>query len=309
MQSDSLSVQHGLFFVTDAIQKKPLNATVCFIYTKSGDRKCADTDSSGRIKIDFNQTDIVAVEAAAVGYQRYEGNLIIESLDGRSSNHAIQLQRELTILSVDAEHATRCALFVDNKKYILDKIPGQTRWFSSYKLQPQSYELVVTRPLPQGITRQMVQLKSGLNFISLTPEKSTINKSPAGNKLIKADLNEPPVTLVPDSLPMIYFEQSSYKLRTDSQEVLKQVARYMKNNKNYMLQVTGHTDNVGDEKLNKSLSEFRAAVAASFLVRQGIAERQFIKAGLGSQSPIAPNDSETNKALNRRVSLKLIAAQ
>jgi outer membrane protein OmpA-like peptidoglycan-associated protein len=308
-ESAKPSVQHGLFVVTDAIQRKSVQANVCFIYTKTGDRRCLDTDAAGRVNLAFDQADIIAIEATAFGYQRYEGNLIVESLDGRLSTHAIQLQRELTILSVDAENATRCALFADNKKYLLTAVPGQTRWFSNYELQPQMYELVVTRPGPTGITKKMVQLKSGLNALSLKSDTPTIAASASVDNAAITGITSTVIPLKIDSLPMIYFEQSSYKLRTDSQVVLTQVAHYLKAHQNYVLEVTGHTDNVGDERLNKSLSEFRAAVAASFLVRQGISESQFTKAGLGSQSPIAPNDSETNKALNRRVSLKLIAAQ
>ncbi|MCC5612687.1 OmpA family protein [Nostoc sp. CHAB 5834] len=307
-ESAKSSVQHGLFVVTDVIQKKPLQANVCFVYTKTGERKCVDTDPIGRININFEQADIIAIEATATDYQRYEGNLIVESLDGRSSTHAIQLQRELTILSVDAEHATRCALFADNKKYLLTAVPGQTRWFSSYELQPQAYELVVTRP-NKAISKQMIQLRSGLNVVSLLSSQPAVAVSDNIEKPIMTGLMERALPLRIDSLPMIYFEQSSYKLRTDSQAVLLQVASYLKAHKNYVLELTGHTDNVGDERLNKSLSEFRAAVAASFLVKQGISEIRFTKAGLGSRSPIAPNDSETNKALNRRVSLKLIATQ
>lgn len=308
MQTDRQAVQHGTFFVTDAIRKTPLRAKLCLIFTKTGERKCIDTDVKGKFSIDFDQTDIIAVEATVTGYQPYEGNLIIESLDGRYSIFALQLQRELTILAVDADLAIRCDLLGKNKKYSLRAVPGHTSWYSSYAMLSGPYELIIKHP--QGTTRQVINLREGLNYISsnLKPKVNLITASTV-NAIISGSNSKLPLSFVPDGLPLIYFEQGSYTLRMDSQEVLRQVARYLKNNKNYVLQVAGHTDNVGDERLNKSLSEFRAAVAMSFLIRQGITERQCTKAGFGSQLPVAPNDTEANKAMNRRVSLKLIATQ
>ncbi len=303
------AVQHAQFVVTDAVRNTPLQARLCLIYTKDGTKRCVDTDLSGRFNFDFNQADIVAIEATATGYQRYEGNLIVESLDGRSSIHRIQLQRTLTILAVKVENAARCALLAGNRTYALENVPGQANWFSTYELMPNLYNLIVLRE--QGTTRQPVRLSSGLNHITLEAQEPSAILNPAARTkpIASITIGAPTPLISPDSLPMIYFEQSSYKLRPDSEEVLRQVALYLKHHKDYVLQVAGHTDNVGDKHLNKSLSDFRAAVVTTFLTRQGIPERQCVKAGLGSQYPIAPNDTEANKALNRRVSLKLIAAQ
>jgi outer membrane protein OmpA-like peptidoglycan-associated protein len=83
----------------------------------------------------------------------------------------------------------------------------------------------------------------------------------------------------------------------------------MKVHRSYTLQITGHTDNVGNPQINHTLSVYRAQATARFLTNQGILDSLLTKDGIGSRQPIAPNDTETTRALNRRVSLKLITAQ
>ncbi|OJW74265.1 OmpA family protein [Spirosoma sp. 48-14] len=297
--TETKASQHGHFNIIDALRDKPLKASVCFIYTKNAEKKCTDTDPNGKLDIDFTERDIVAVEVSADNYQRYEGNLLIESLDGRHVTHPIALQRELTILAIQANKGAQYELATRTKTYKLTQVPGQANWYSTFEVLPGTYDLIIKQS--GAATSQSVQLQTGLNYITLPTE--TPKKTP------KAVAPATPVAIRPDSLPMIYFEQSSYTLRTDSQEILKQVALYLKSHQRFLVQVEGHTDNVGDERLNKDLSEFRAAVVVHFLTRQGIEESRCQKVGYGSQYPISPNDTEANKSLNRRVSLKLIAAQ
>lgn len=310
-KADSITVQHGAFAVTDAVRNTPLQAQTCFFFTKNGAKKCVSTDLKGHFNFDFDQADIVAVEVSAAGYQTYAGNLVVESLDGRLVEHKIQLQRELTLLSVRADSVTNCELHIKDQTFTLINIPGHSGWFSSFEILPGRYELAITKH--KRVVKQFIKLSSGLNYVDIVKSKSdaTVHSAFIGASTGASHINESPIQKLnlPKSIPMIYFEQGSYQLRIDSQEVLREVATYLKNNQQFLLQVEGHTDNIGNERLNKSLSEFRAAVTANFLIRLGIDENKLNKAGYGSQFPISPNDTEVNKALNRRVSLKLIATQ
>lgn len=67
------------------------------------------------------------------------------------------------------------------------------------------------------------------------------------------------------------------------------------------MQVRGHTDSVGDETSNQTLSEARAAAVQSYLVAQGIAATEVTTIGFGETQPLALEDTEEGKALNRRV--------
>jgi outer membrane protein OmpA-like peptidoglycan-associated protein len=306
--SDSNAVQHNTFLVTDAILRKPLSASVCFFYTKTGEKRCLGTNVLGKLERDFVQKDIIALEVRATGYQPYDGNLIVEQLNGQSLQHEIRLQRELTLFSVNAPNATYCELRAPKKTVPLLAVLGYAHQYVGYDLVPGSYELLVR--YGDKVTRRPVRLDTGLNAITVNQPVEKPAPAPVNAATHTLDaVTVGPALVLPDSIPMIYFEQGSYQLRSDSQAVLKQVAQYMKAHKSDTLQITGHTDNVGDPKVNRTLSLYRALATARFLTDLGVTGNQLTKDGIGSRQPIASNDTETNRALNRRVSLKLITAQ
>lgn len=305
-------VQHGTFLITDAIQKKPLLADVCFFYTKTGVKRCLKTNTKGWLRVDFNQQDIVAMEVSSAGYQLYAGNLIVQQLDGRSLQHEIRMQRELTLFTVHAPGATHGELRTKTRTFSLVPMPENKGRYVAYDLLPGDYEMIVSYQTRE--VRRPVQLSTGLNAFTVAP--------PRTNPVVVASRNEvavpngaitgpvaKPVLMLPDSIPMIYFEQGSYQLRPDSQAILRQVVSYLKGHPTYTLQIIGHTDNIGNPQINQSLSKYRALVTATFLTRQGVSDSQLIKDGVGSSQPMVPNDVEANRALNRRVSLKLIMAR
>ncbi|QND53365.1 OmpA family protein [Phyllobacterium sp. 628] len=72
-----------------------------------------------------------------------------------------------------------------------------------------------------------------------------------------------------------------------------------------IVDVYGHTDNVGGQQYNQLLSERRALSVSNFLTQQGIDNRRFSVRGLGMDRPIAPNTTEAGRAQNRRVELQI----
>lgn len=309
---DSNRVQHNTFLVTDAIQNKTLSATVCLFYTKTGTKRCLGTNSKGWFSVDFNREDIVAIEVNSPGYQTYAGNIIVEHLDGRSLQHKIRMQRRLTLSTVHAPGATHCEFRTKNQTIPLVPMSGGEDQYVAYSLVPGTYELIIN--YQAQVTRRSVQLDEGLNFIAVARPRTSSIVALASNvatvpEVKPVEVIAKPILTLPDSIPMIYFEQGSYQLRLDSQDVLRQVASYMKSHPAHTLRITGHTDNVGNPQINQSLSKYRALVTATFLTRQGVSDGQLIKDGVGSTQPMVPNNIEVNRALNRRVSLKLTTAQ
>ncbi|MBC8155194.1 MAG: OmpA family protein [Bacteroidetes bacterium] len=110
----------------------------------------------------------------------------------------------------------------------------------------------------------------------------------------------------PFSLPQVQFEQSSYRLVAESATVLDQLALALKQHENWQLEIVGHTDNVGDARLNQALSEQRARVVAHFLVRGGVAAARIRTRGEGGNRPIADNERESERARNRRVEFTIL---
>jgi outer membrane protein OmpA-like peptidoglycan-associated protein len=69
------------------------------------------------------------------------------------------------------------------------------------------------------------------------------------------------------------------------------------------ISIEGHTDNTGNAAHNKKLSEDRANAVLNALTGQGIDKSRLSAQGFGSERPLVANDSEANKAKNRRVEL------
>jgi outer membrane protein OmpA-like peptidoglycan-associated protein len=102
-------------------------------------------------------------------------------------------------------------------------------------------------------------------------------------------------------LEQVLFEQSQYRLLPSSYEQLDKLANTLLKYPHLTIQVAGHTDNVGDARLNLALSEHRALVVTHYLQRKGVAEGRIKARGYGGTRPVAPNSTETERAKNRRV--------
>ena len=108
-------------------------------------------------------------------------------------------------------------------------------------------------------------------------------------------------------LDNVYFDQSSYVLRSESYPQLNKLAKTLATVPKLVIEIAGHTDNVGDRRLNQTLSENRARIIRTYLIRNGIDERRLRPNGYGDKHPAAPNDSEENKRKNRRVEFVVLA--
>jgi OmpA-OmpF porin, OOP family len=102
----------------------------------------------------------------------------------------------------------------------------------------------------------------------------------------------------------IHFDTDSDSLRDDSRPALAEIASALRADPGLSLYVVGHTDNQGNYEYNRALSERRAlAVVAALRAEHGITADRLVPAGVGPVSPVASNNSEDGRALNRRVEL------
>jgi len=100
------------------------------------------------------------------------------------------------------------------------------------------------------------------------------------------------------------FDSNSATLTAQSDPTLAEIARLLGNRPELKLYVVGHTDNVGDLAFNLDLSRRRAeAVVSALTSRYKVDPSRLQAQGVGPLSPVAPNDSEPGRALNRRVEL------
>lgn len=102
----------------------------------------------------------------------------------------------------------------------------------------------------------------------------------------------------------IYFDTDKAVIKPESQRALKEVAELLQGDPGLNVHVVGHTDMVGSLAHNLQLSQARAAAVVEALATEhGIARDRLAPGGVGPLAPVASNDTEAGRALNRRVEL------
>lgn len=152
-----------------------------------------------------------------------------------------------------------------------------------FKVQAENY-------LPQEIECDVIAGEKSSKELTLEkPKEVTVVE----NKII-----------LPDA---IYFEFGSAKIKPESFSVLDQVAQVLTSRNDYKaLQVTGHTDSIGSDAVNMTLSKKRAQSVRKYLMNKGIKGDKIIADGFGKTKPIATNTTEEGRAENRRVEFNIV---
>lgn len=101
----------------------------------------------------------------------------------------------------------------------------------------------------------------------------------------------------------INFDTDKASLKPDGVKVVDEIFTLLSNNAKLKLSIEGHTDNTGSVQRNKQLSGERANAVMYTLAAKGIDIKRLKASGFGSEKPVAANDTEENKAKNRRVEL------
>lgn len=105
----------------------------------------------------------------------------------------------------------------------------------------------------------------------------------------------------------IQFAPSSSRILPSSDTVLEELAALLRSHPDIRLvAVEGHTDSVGDPRVNYRLSRSRAAAVAQALVARGVAAARLVPEGFGDTRPVAPNDTREGRNANRRVELNIL---
>jgi len=108
-------------------------------------------------------------------------------------------------------------------------------------------------------------------------------------------------TLFQKALQGIQFESAKDLIKKSSNTILDQIAKVLVANPTYLIEVQGHTDNVGKPALNQALSEKRANAVRNYLIAKGVEEKRITAKGYGDTKPVASNKTTQGKAKNRRV--------
>ena len=142
------------------------------------------------------------------------------------------------------------------------------------------------------------------NF-SETVEYNTFEVSSETGK-ITYDLDikyDPPKTF---TLKNVFFETGKSILRAESDNALNDLVEIMKIKSGLSIEISGHTDNVGNPDDNLKLSTDRANSVKNYLVQHGVAASRITTIGYGDTKPAATNDTEEGRQKNRRTEVRIV---
>jgi OmpA-OmpF porin, OOP family len=108
------------------------------------------------------------------------------------------------------------------------------------------------------------------------------------------------------NLNNIMFEQGKADLKNESKAQLDKVADFLRENTNAEIELSGHTSAEGKADYNRSLSYKRVKACKDYILTAGIDAGRIIAIGYGPDRPVAPNDTEINRAKNRRVEMRIV---
>jgi outer membrane protein OmpA-like peptidoglycan-associated protein len=111
------------------------------------------------------------------------------------------------------------------------------------------------------------------------------------------------------TLPGLFFATGQSSLQAGARNALARIADQLRNNPDVRIAIEGHTDSVGSEQLNQTLSERRANAVRDYLVSRGLPAERMTTIGLGQNAPVASNDTAAGRQQNRRVELIITQQQ
>lgn len=307
------------FYAIDPIKKNKVPALIKVISPAGETVASGKTDlNKEHVAVTLTEKTNYTIEIIATGYKKYEGSFTSDStMRGEQAKRAFWLEKEESRFAfsvIDAQSRLvvgGCKIKLtdvkSNQELTLDHkgddFSAELSPVASYKLEieAQGYNAYVGRvdPATFGNTNdkkrdiQLVKKKEAITAQTTTKDRplqaqKSFDKIERGKSIV---------------LNNVYFEQSSFILQKESYIELDKLAETLKNNPQTKIEIAGHTDNVGDARLNLALSENRAKVILNYIAQKGVAEQRLIYKGYGGDRPVAPNDTEENKRKNRRVEI------
>ncbi|MDB5152241.1 MAG: OmpA family protein [Mucilaginibacter sp.] len=108
-------------------------------------------------------------------------------------------------------------------------------------------------------------------------------------------------------LKNIFFDTNKSDIKDESKPELQKLIDFLSLNPTVHIEISGHTDNVGSDQFNQTLSENRAKAVYQYLINNEIKAGRLIYKGYGETQPIASNDNEEDRSRNRRTEFKIMA--
>jgi outer membrane protein OmpA-like peptidoglycan-associated protein len=192
---------------------------------------------------------------------------------------------------------------------------------SNFKNQPRDKDVIILKSKTTNKEFKCITDSKGYAEL-LIPKGDTylisykeISKDKEYNSLVIPQLSglitstltikyEPAKTI---TLENVYFDFNKSTLKEASPKALDDLVDFMKLKTTLVIEIAGHTDNIGDVHYNKILSQARAESVRNYLIKKGIAPERLIAKGYGDELPIAGNEDDEGRQKNRRTEVKIIS--
>lgn len=143
----------------------------------------------------------------------------------------------------------------------------------------------------------------GYTFHSEVIDTDTLKAYKEVKKNIEIEKLKPQVSF---TLNNVFFDFDSSSINKSSEFELNRVYDMLQTNPSMKVEISAHTDNKGSDEYNNKLSQARAESVVNYLLTKGIVKDRMIAKGYGKEKPCVPNDSDENRAKNRRVEFKIL---
>jgi outer membrane protein OmpA-like peptidoglycan-associated protein len=179
----------------------------------------------------------------------------------------------------------------------------------------ETKELVMESSSAPGEGDFLVSLPAGRNYALNVSKPGYLfysdNFSLAGiHRLIDPFLKDVPLSPIRQGetviLKNIFYGFDSFEVKPESQAELNKIIEFLNSNPSVQIEISGHTDNIGNSQYNQVLSEKRAKSVVDYLAGKGIQINRLSFKGYGSSVPKTGNDTEEGRSINRRTELRIV---
>ena len=204
------------------------------------------------------------------------------------------INSEIIITVIDEKgNPLEAKLELFDKKYPDDVLSSDIVSSKTYDFSHDEAKTFIITIEKEGYIYQTVNVKLGVDN--------------GDQKIDKIITLKPVKEFVVNPLRNIYFGFDKHTLTSQSTPEINKLEDLLKSNEKMVIEIAGHTDHIGSEEYNTSLSKSRAGAVRRALIKRGIAPERIISKGYGEKYPLATNDDEQEgRELNRRTEFIII---
>ena len=283
--------------IFDKESSEPLVVDITLINQKTGEKQLIGNDS--KLDTQFELGEKYTISLDAEGYD----NKIVEIRYNKIGTLSKSVFVSATKPTIEMSN-----LILNVKDEIsLETIPSTIMAINISDPVNHSSSLIAlndnpppTFPLEVGQSYEILVTKEG--YFNKTVKIDNLSKNDILQEILLTPVEIGKSIIIDD----LHFKTGLTELDDASYRLLDQLVDFMSQNSTLKIEIAGHTDSDGSEEFNQTLSEGRAQSAVNYIIEKGVDQNRLVAKGYGETQPLFENDTEENKANNRRVELKVI---